>query len=131
MRRYLVIAIALFLTFSISFSVGLYSGLRKNFIFEGIVKTVRLLTPDDPVETAPTLNLDMSDRTLLDSTILPLHQREVLVTDANGKPMPLLAIASDGGSEAVILTENGTLFRIDTDSCDSPDCLQQVGRPGE
>ena len=128
MRRYLVIAIALLLTFSISFSVGLYSGLRKNFIFEGIVKTVRLLTPDDPVETAPTLNLDMSDRTLLDSTILPLHQREVLVTDANGKPMPLLAIASDGGSEAVILTENGTLFRIDTDSCDSPDCLHQVGR---
>jgi len=128
MRRYIVTTLALLLFAAAGFAFGMQTGVRKTPPFEFIVKTVRALKPTNKVETAPTMKLDMSDRTLLDSTLLPLHQREIQVSDDNGKPMPLLAVAPAGGSEAVILAANGTLFRMDADSCDMPDCLRQVGR---
>lgn len=128
MRRYLVPIFGLLLFAGIGFGFGLNAGVRKTPTFEFVVKTVRLLRPQKIVESAPALQLDMSDRTLLDSTLLPLHQREILVTESDGRPMPLLAVAKAGGSETVVLAANGTLFRLDAENCATPDCLRQVGR---
>lgn len=128
MRRYLIAVFGLLLFAGIGFGFGLNAGVRKTPAFEFVVKTVRLLRPKEIVATAPSLQLDMSDRTLLDSTVLPLHQAEILVTEADGRPMPLLAVAKSGGSEAVVLAANGTMFRLDVENCATLDCLRQVGR---
>ena len=128
MRRYLLPAFALFFVALLSFGYGLQAGVRKTPVFEFVVKTVRTLKPNKTVETAPQMHLDMSDRTLLDSTILPLHQREIKVTNDEGKPLPLLALASAGGDKALVLGGNGTLFDLSTGTCATPDCLHQIGR---
>ena len=128
MRRYVLPALALLLVIMLSFSVGFYSGFRKNIVFETIVKTYRALQPAKIVETAPPKHLDMSDRTLLDSTLLPLHQREIQVSDKDGKPVPLLAIARAGDNDAIVVAADGTLFRLAADTCATPECLRQIGR---
>ena len=128
MRRYLLSAFVLVVVAVLSFGYGLQAGVRKTPIFELVVKTVRTLKPEKKVESAPQMHLDMSDRQLLDSTILPLHQREIKVTNDEGKPLPLLAIASAGGDQAVVLGSNGTLFRLATDTCATSECLHQIGR---
>ncbi len=128
MRRFLMPALALLAVLSLGFSVGLYSGFKKNIVFESIVKSYRLMNPPEPVKGVQTVDLDMTDRTLLDSTLLPLHQREVLVSDAKGKPLPLLASAHEQGDASIILAEDGTLFRLKSHSCPGENCLKQVGR---
>ncbi|MBA4490584.1 PQQ-dependent sugar dehydrogenase [Paracoccus sp. S1E-3] len=128
MRRYLLPAFALVFVALLSFGVGLHAGIRKTPVFEFVVKTMRTLKPQKTVEAAPKMHLNMSDRALLDSALLPMHQREIKVTNDEGKPLPLLALAPAGGDEAFILGGNGTLFHLATDTCAAPDCLRQVGR---
>lgn len=128
MRRFLMPALAVLLAAVLGFGFGLHTGVRKTPVFEFIVKTVRSLKPPKTVTSAPAMHLDMSDRKLLDSTLLPLHQREIHVTDKDGKPLPLLAIAPAGNAEAVVLAAEGTLFQLAPDSCATPECLHQIGR---
>lgn len=128
MRRYVLSAFALLLVALLSFAFGLNAGVRKTPVFEFVVKTVRTLKPEKIVESAPQMHLDMGDRTLLDSTILPLHQRVIKASNDEGKPLPLLALAPAGGDTALVLGSNGTLFHLATDACAAPDCLRQTGR---
>lgn len=128
MRRFWVSALIVLFICSISFAFGLQTGLRKTPPFEFIVKSVRLMRPLEKVETAPVVELDMGDRELLDSTILPMHQREIQASDANGKPVPLIGIAPAGGTQALLMAGDGTLLRMDVEACETTDCLRQVGR---
>lgn len=66
MRRYLGLSLALLLVASLAFSVGFYSGFRKNVVFDAIVKTVRLLKPGEQPVAPREVHLDMTDRALLD-----------------------------------------------------------------
>lgn len=128
MRRYMLPALALLLVLSVGFFVGLYSGFKKNILFEGVVKSVRLLEPQKEITADPEVRLDMSDQTLLDSTLLPTHRREVLVTAPDGKPLPLLASSVDRGDESVVLAAQGSLIRLKTGACPGEGCVTQIGR---
>lgn len=128
MRRYLLPAFALLLALLVGFGIGFHSGFKKDILFEGIVKAVRLMQPMKEVTADAEVQLDMSDQTLLDSTLLPTHKREVLVTDPGGKPLPLLASAVDTGDESIVIAAQGSLFRLKTGACPGEDCVKQVGR---
>lgn len=128
MRRLLLSAVALSLVATLAFGFGLYSGIRKNAVFEAVIRTARSFRPAPQVTTVPTTRLDLSDRGLLDSTLLPLHKQEILATDEGGKPLPLLALTPASGREAVVIADQGSLFRLSLDGCPGADCVRQIGR---
>ncbi|MFD1794596.1 hypothetical protein FQV27_07085 [Paracoccus aurantiacus] len=128
MRRYLFPAFVLLLVAALAFSVGFYSGFRKNVVFEMIVRGARAMNPAPLVTAAPEMRLDMTDRAFLDSTLLPLHQDEILVTSSEGTPLPLLALEAAGGEDAIALGAEGTLFRMTGAACPGDGCLRQIGR---
>ncbi|NHF73957.1 PQQ-dependent sugar dehydrogenase [Paracoccus xiamenensis] len=128
MRRYLVPVLVLVLALSVGFGFGLVSGVRKNIVFETIVKTVRQLRPAPIEDQAPEMRLDLSDRALLDSTLLPLHRHDIQVTDTSGKPLPLLALSAAETGAAVVLGAEGTLFLLHATACPGAECVHQIGR---
>ncbi|TKW67235.1 MAG: hypothetical protein DI616_06120 [Paracoccus denitrificans] len=128
MRRYLLPVLSLVVVLLIGFAVGFHSGFKKDILFEGIVKAVRLMQPPNDVNSDPALQLDMTDQTLLDSTILPTHKREVLIADPSGRPVPLLASAVDTGDESIVIGAQGSLFRLKAGACPGDDCVSQIGR---
>ncbi|WBU62704.1 PQQ-dependent sugar dehydrogenase [Paracoccus aerodenitrificans] len=128
MSRFLRASLVAIAIAAIAFCVGFYSGFRKNFIFDGIVKTVRYLAPNEPVPPAPQLHLDLSDRALLDSTLLPLRQTDFQITREDGAPLQMVALAPAGGDAAVLLSSDGVLFRIAIGSCQDAGCVRQIGR---
>ncbi|SDE87934.1 Glucose / Sorbosone dehydrogenase [Paracoccus isoporae] len=128
MSRYLKFTALVAVVASLTFCFGFYSALRKNVVFDSIVKTVRYLKPAVADASAPELRLDMSDRTLLDTTLLPFHRMDVTVTDEDGGVLPIVAVVADQRDEAVALGDDGSLLRVETESCVDSGCARNIGR---
>ncbi len=128
MRRYLVPATAILFIALMFFGIGFYSGFRKNVVFDMIVKSARYLQPVEPVTQAPEKLLDMTDRALLDSTLLPLRRTDIQVSTTAGEPLPLLAVSPAEQDGTIVIGADGTLFRLPAEDCTDAGCVQQIGR---
>lgn len=128
MSRYLKLSAIVAVVASLTFCIGFYSALRKNVVFDSIVKTVRYLKPTVADASAPELRLDMSDRTLLDTTLLPFHRTDINVTAVEGGILPIAAVVADQGDEAIVLGDEGSLLRLRTDACADSGCARNIGQ---
>ena len=112
----------------LSFAVGLFSGVYRNGLFDVAFAAKSALLPPEPDGPPGAVELDLSDRGLVDSTLLPLRRTDFVITDEEGAPVALAAVVAGEGGEAIVLDQQGRLFRLAGPGCTGADCITRIGR---
>ena len=104
--------------------------MKQNAVFDGIVSIVRSakgIVSDRGEESRPIVELDFADRALLDSTLLPFQQSEIVVSFPEGKRQQLVAVVEGYGNTALVVSEKGLLFVVTPGECAEGACMMPAG----
>ncbi|WP_224826130.1 PQQ-dependent sugar dehydrogenase [Cognatishimia sp. MH4019] len=107
----------------------MYSTIKKNAVFEGIVSFVRDARDTiRPAAADEIVMLDFADRSLLDTNRLPFRKKEIRVSIEEGQQQQLVAVVKTSDTEALVVSQKGLLFTLSPRACDSTDCMVPAGR---
>lgn len=128
-----VLGLALFLLILSggAFAFGMYSTIKSNAVFDGVVfvgRSVKATLSNKVDTTDHVLRLDFADRSLIDTNRLPFRRKEVRVSVADGRQQQIVAIAKTSTRSAMVVSEKGLLFTLTPDECDMPDCMLPAGK---
>ncbi|SDK91043.1 PQQ-dependent sugar dehydrogenase [Aliiruegeria lutimaris] len=129
--KYLKVVLILLVVSGTAFAFGMYSTIKKNAVFDGIVtlgRSVKATVSGSSSGTQDIVLLDFADRSLLDTNRLPFNQKEVRVKIENGRQQQMVAVVKASDTTAIVVSEKGLLFTLTPGACETPDCMKPAGR---